>query len=277
MARQGNPYPRGDVRHARSFDEIAEDLNALTVEKLRAFHSRFYGVARAEFAAAGDIDVAELRRALEAGFGGWASPVPYSRVPQPLYPVPAERLLIGTPDKQNATMLVYQGLPLSDGDADYPALMMANYLLGGGGSSRLWKRVREREGLSYDVGSRISWGTVERHSEWSANAIFAPQNRAKVETAFRDEVARALKEGFSVQEVAEGRRGLLAFRRLSRAQDGTVASSLANNLYLGRTFAVSAQVDAALAKLTPAEVNAALRKYLRPESFVLIFAGDFKP
>jgi zinc protease len=277
LARQGNPYPRGDVRHARTFDEIAEDLNALTVEKLRAFHSRFYGVARAEFAASGDIDVAALRRALETGFGGWASAAPYSRVPQPPYTVPAERILIATPDKQNATMVAYQGLPLSDGDADYPALMLANHLLGGGGSSRLWKRVREREGLSYDVGSRISWGTVERHSEWSANAIFAPQNRAKVEVAFREEVARALKDGFSAQEVAEGQRGLLAFRRLSRAQDGTVASSLASNLYLNRSFAVSAQVDAALAKLTAAEVNAALRKHLRPESFVLIFAGDFKP
>ncbi len=276
MARQGNPYPRGDVRHARSFDEITEDVNALTVDKLRAFHSRFYGVARAEFAASGDMDVAELRRALEAGFGDWASAVPYGRVPQPLYAVPPERLLIGTPDKQNATMLVYQGLPLSDSDADYPALMMANYLLGGGGSSRLWKRVREKEGLSYDVGSRISWSSVERHSEWTANAIFAPQNRAKVEAAFREEVALALKEGFSAQEVAEGQRGLLSFRRLSRAQDGTVAASLANNLYLGRTFAVSAQVDAALAKLTPDQVNAALRKYLRPESLVLIFAGDFK-
>jgi len=277
LARQGNPYPRADIRYAESFDEMIEDANALTVDKLRAFHARFYGVARAEFAASGDIDVAGLRRALEAGFGGWDSSVPYARVPQPLLTVPPERLLLATPDKQNATMLVYQGLPLSDGDADYPALMMANYLLGGGGSSRLWKRVREKEGLSYDVGSRISWSSIERHSEWTANAIFAPQNRAKVEAAFREEVSRALKDGFSAQEVAEGQRGQLSFRRLSRAQDGTVAASLANNLYLGRSFAVSAQVDAALAKLTPEQVNAALRKYLKPESFVFIFAGDFKP
>jgi zinc protease len=127
------------------------------------------------------------------------------------------------------------------------------------------------------VGSRISWSSIERHSEWTANAIFAPQNRAKVEAAFREEVARALKDGFSAQEVAEGQRGLLSFRRLSRAQDGTVAAGLSNNLYLGRTFAISAKVDAALAALTPAQVNAALRKHLHPESFVLVFAGDFKP
>ena len=56
-----------------------------------------------------------------------------------------------------------------------------------------------------------------------------------------------------------------------------MASALANNLYLGRTFAVSARVDAALDKLGLAEVNAALRKYVRPDDFVAAFAGDFKP
>ena len=61
MARLGNPYPRGDVRHARSFDEMVEDLNALTLAQLRGFHQRFYGARDAQFGAAGDIDVAEVR------------------------------------------------------------------------------------------------------------------------------------------------------------------------------------------------------------------------
>jgi zinc protease len=155
--------------------------------------------------------------------------------------------------------------------------MMANYLLGGGGNSRLWKRIREVEGFSYDVRSGISWNPFEANSLWQASAIFAPQNRAKVEDAFREEVARALKDGFSAAELAEGQRGLLNFRQLSRAQDRSVASALANNLYLGRTFEVSARVDAALRRLTLEQVNAALRKYIRPDSFVAAFAGDFKP
>ncbi len=52
---------------------------------------------------------------------------------------------------------------------------------------------------------------------------------------------------------------------------------LANNLYLGRTFAVSQKVDDAIAAATLADVNAALRKYLKPEQFVIGFGGDFKP
>src|SRR5439155_9028758 len=81
LARWGDPYPRGDVRHARSFDEVASDVNAVTLEQLRTFHARFYGATRAEFGAAGDMDVAAVRQALQSAFGDWRSAVPYTRVP----------------------------------------------------------------------------------------------------------------------------------------------------------------------------------------------------
>jgi zinc protease len=200
----------------------------------------------------------------------------YTRVPQPIVPIPPQRLLLEVPDKQNATMLGKLDVPLSDDDPEYPALMMANHLLGSSGSSRLWKRIREAEGLSYDVRTTIQWDSEQPHSEWISSAIFAPQNQPKVEASFKDELARALKDGFTAQELSEGQRGLLSSRRLSRAQDSRVASLMALNLYLGRTFAKSAQVDAALEKLTLADVNAALRKYLKPDQFVSAFAGDFK-
>lgn len=277
MARHGDPYPRGDVRHARSFDEQVADLKAVTPEQLGAFHKRFYGASNGEFAATGDFDPAALRQALEAAFGNWRSPVAFARVPDPAHAVPPTLLKLPTPDKQNALMLVQQaGVPLTDLDADYPALMTANYLLGGSGSSRLWTRIREKEGLSYGAGSFMKWGQFEPNTSWGAYAIFAPQNRPKVEKAFREEVARALKEGFSAAELAEAKRGLISKRRLARAQDEQLAAGLAGNLYLGRDFSVSQKVDDAIGALTLEQVNAALRKYVNPQNFVLAFGGDFK-
>jgi zinc protease len=276
LGRIGNPYPRGDVRHVRSFDEMVQDVNAVTLEKIRDFHQRFYGAARGEFAAAGDLDPAQVRAALQEGFGGWSSGAPYARVPQPFVAPAPQRLVITTPDKQNATLVAKLPLPLSDEHADYPALTLANYLLGLGGNSRLWKRIRETEGLSYDVRSMVSWNSREANSTWMASAIFAPQNGSRVEKALREEIGRALKEGFTAQELAEGQRGLLSFRRLSRAQDAGIAATLANNLDLERSYAYSQKVDEAIAKATLAQVNAALRKYIKPEDFAVVLAGDFK-
>jgi len=276
LARYGNPYPRGDLRHARSFDELIADVNAATIEQVRSFHQRFYGASDAQFAASGDLDPAAVKQALGAAFGDWKSPQPYARIPNPLVAVAPKTFMLNTPDKQNATMMVRQPLPLMDSSPEYAAFTLANRLLGQGGSSRLWLRVREREGLSYDVRTGVDWNQQEPNSIFEASAIFAPQNRAKVDTAFREEVARALKDGFTQQELDEAKKGLLAARQLGRSQDANLAAALAGNLYLGRTFLVSQKVDEAIAAATLADVNAALRKYLTPEQFVYGFGGDFK-
>ena len=276
IARHANRWPRGDVRHARSFDEVVADLKSVTPAQLRDFHRRFYGASQAQFGASGDMDVAAVRAALEAAFGGWKSAEPYARVPMPLTPPAPTKLMLATPDKQNANMAVYLPVPLTDADTDYAALTVANHLLGSGGNSRLWQRIREKEGLSYGVFSWIAWNPDEPNSPWQVEAIFAPQNRAKVETAFREELARALKDGFKATELEEARRGLIATRRLQRAQDVRLAAALASNLRLDRTFAVSQKVDDAIAGVTLAQVNAALRKYLVPDALVIGFAGDFK-
>ncbi|RZU03073.1 M16 family metallopeptidase [Rivibacter subsaxonicus] len=277
VERHGNPYPRGDVRHAANFDEQVEDTRAVTVEAMRRFHQRFYGAGRAEFSAVGDFDPAAVRQALQAGFGGWVGSEPYTRVPQPPHAVPPTTLMLPAPDKQNAFMLLRQAaLPVSDGHPDYAALMVANQVIGGGGTSRLWKRIRETEGLSYGVGSQVQWSQHEPNSSFYGYAIFAPQVRTKVEAAFRQELERALKSGFTAAEVDEAKKGLLSQRRLSRAQDSVLAGALANNLNLGRTYATSQKVDEALAALTLEQANAALRKYIDPKAFVWGFGGDFK-
>ena len=137
--------------------------------------------------------------------------------------------------------------------------------------------MREKEGLSYDVRSGVAWSSREPNSPWQASAIFAPQNRARVEAAVREELARALKDGFTPQELDQAKKGLLALRRLSRSQDANLAAALAVNLDLGRSFEMSQRVDDAIAAATLEEVNAALRKYLDPQRIVFAFGGDFKP
>ncbi len=280
LARHGNPYPRGDLRYAPTFDEMEADVKAVTAEQLRAFHQRFYSVATAEFSAVGDLDAKGVSTALQAAFGDWrqpaAGPLPYVRVPSPLRAVPPVRLLLNTPDKQNANLELAQVLPMNDSHADYPALLMANQLFGGNPSSRLWLRIRDKEGLSYDVRSMIDWNPFEAHSRFIATAIFAPQNQPRVEAALKEEIARALKDGFTQAELDSARTGLLNARRLGRAQDAAVAGQLVQNLRLQRRFERAQRNDDALAKLTLEQVNVAFRKYIDPATWAVAWGGEFK-
>ena len=166
---------------------------------------------------------------------------------------------------------------MRDEDAEAPALYIANYILGGGAGfdSRLTLRIRVKDGLSYSVGSSLATSTTDRSSTFTASAIAAPQNIAKVEAAFKDELAKALATGFTDAEVAAAKSGLLQQRLQARAQDGGLAFGIGSNLYLGRSFAFSAAQEANIAALTKADVDAAFRKHINPANITIIKAGDF--
>ena len=68
-----------------------------------------------------------------------------------------------TPDKANAFFLAGVNLELRDDDPDYPALVLGNYMLGGGFlNSRLGTRIRQKEGLSYGVGTQLEAGSLDK-------------------------------------------------------------------------------------------------------------------
>ena len=247
LSRHDNPYPRGDVRYAPTLEEEIADLGRLSIDDVRAFHTRFVGASDGEIAIVGDFDPAQVKKALEELFANWKSPSPFARVPTPYRPPTPASLRFDTPDKANAIIIGDLDIRLRDLDPDYPALLIADRILGGSTESRLSLRIREKEGLSYGVGSSLGAGQIDDRGRFGFYAIFPPRELPKVRAAFAEELARALKDGFTEQEVANAKRALLEERRNNRAQDGVIAGALAQQAYLGRTFAESARIDAALA------------------------------
>ena len=178
-------------------------------------------------------------------------------------------------DKANAFLIGREALPLNDSSPTIRRCWCANFILGDSPTSRLWERVRQKDGLSYGVGSQFAPSSFEANSRFVVYAIFAPENLDRVRRGLAEEMAAALKDGFTDAEVADAKEAVMQQRRLGRNEDGRVAGALANQSYLGRTWSRSAQVDAAIEKLTTADVNAVLRKYLKPDDLGYAFAGDF--
>ena len=275
LGRYENPYPAGDSRYTPTLDEAIKRVQTPGVEALKSFHRRFYGGAAAEIAVVGDFDPPAVKAQLERLFGDWKSRSVFTRVPDPLIAKRASATPFETPDKANAFLTGSTSFALTDRDPDYPAFLLANYLLGGSTNSRLWNRVRQKEGLSYGVGSSLRASSFEPNSALNISAIFAPQNLQPLRTAVQDELKRAVADGFFAAEVEDGKRAMLQERKLSRTRDAGLAEALTQQAYLGRTFAFSGEIDAAIARLTPEAVNAAARKYLQSDSFAFVFAGDF--
>jgi zinc protease len=275
LGRYGNPYPESDVRYMPTVDEEVKRIDAAKLDAVKDFYNRFAGGSHAELALVGDFDPVAVKPLLEELFGTWQSAAPYTRVPKPLVTKRAMEIREETPDKANAVLAGELALPINDTSPDFPALRVANYILGGSASSRLWERIRQREGLSYGVYSSLEPNSFEPNTQLTVEAIFAPENLSRLRAALTEELARAVRDGFTNQEVDAAQTALLEERRLARAQDSGLASNLAQQEYLGRTFAFASEVDARIASLSAAEVNTALRKYVRPDAFVDVYAGDF--
>ena len=277
LSKQFNTFPRGDVRYANSFEETEEDLKAIKLSDLRDFHKTFYAAAKGDIAIVGDFDEAAVTQAIREAFGDWKGGVPYVLISTPYKDIPPVNRALETPDKENAFFTARINVDVQDTDVDYPALYIANYIMGGaaGFDSRLTARIRVKDGLSYGVGSRLSVSSSDRGGSWGAYAIAAPQNIGKVEVAFKEEVAKALKDGFTTVELAAAKSGALQQRLQQRAQDDALAGALSNNSYLGRSFVWSKQFEDKIAALKPEDVQAAMRKFIDPNKITFVKAGDF--
>jgi zinc protease len=271
-----SPYPKGDVRYISTPEEDLAEVKAAKVEDVRKFYADFYGASVGELAIVGDFDAKDAIKLAHDLFGIWKSPRAYARIPNLYHDVAPAHESFEAPDKANAFFIAGMNLNLRDDDPDYPALVLGNYMLGGGFlNSRLASRIRQKEGLSYGVGSQFQASAMDKSGSFTAFAIYAPENAAKLEAAFREEIARAVKDGFESKELDEARSGWLQSRQVSRAQDAALARLLAQDLFLSRTLAWDADLEKKVQVLTPADVVSALRRHIDPAKITVVKAGDF--
>jgi zinc protease len=275
--RINSAYPRGDVRYVGTVDEEIEDLKKVTLDEAKKFYEQFYGASEGEFTVVGQFDKAGIQKLGEELFGNWKGAAPYARILSPYRKIEAANLKIETPDKQNAMSVAGQMFKMSDEDPDYPAMIMANYILGGTFSARLVTRIRHKEGLSYGVQSEINVPTKDDGATFFVYAISNPENAPKVEASFMDEVALTIKGGFTSEELAAAKKAWAEEQIVGRSQDGSLAGLLAARARWGRTMTQYDQdLENKVAALTLDQVSAALGKALGTGRFIYVKAGDFK-
>ena len=280
MALYFDPWPAGHPLHVDTIDESLERVRALKREDLVAFHRDFYGTSRGEIAVVGDFDAEALEKQLQELFAGWDSPRPYRPIATRYHAVDPLVSKLPVADKPNAVLLARHNIPLRYGDDDYLALSVANRVFGGDSmTSRLGNRIRQKEGLSYGVGSQVnaddSIDGTDDDGSFVIQAIAAPQNMERVDAAVREELARLLADGITAEELRDAVSGLLTELEQGRASDGRLAGILQDQLFHGRTMQFTAAREAQYRALTVDQVNAAIRRHLDPARLSVFVSGDF--
>ncbi len=269
-------YPKGDPRYVPNFEEQLEMLKSADLDKVKNLHKELYGTNNASISIVGDFDAEQTLGLLKSKFGSWSSQKPFARIASDFKANPAKAESIKTPDKANALFLAGINLPMKDSDPDYLALNVANYLLGGGFlNSRLAVRIRQKEGISYGVGSNVSASPLDNTGTFMSYAIYAPENADKLKTVFIEELNKVRNEGFTKEELEQAIPGIIQSRQVSRAKDNELASKLNSYLYLDRKMSFDAHFEDKLKALTLDEVNNVFRRYIDPSKLTMVQAGDF--
>ncbi len=277
IQRRLSPYPKGDVRYHETLEEQIAGTKAVKLEDLKRLHGTLWGASNTEVVVIGAFDPGAVKDAIATQLGDWKSVKPYRRIELPYKDVKADTVKIDTPDKESAILVLGHTLKLKDNDPDYPALYMANFILGGAFDSRITERVRQKEGWAYGSGSALRVDALDDGGQFFAFAFCAPQNADKARKAIIEEIDRLVKDGVGADELAKAKLAYKANFDGQLASDQVVAGILQRNLYLGRPLDFQKQLNEKILKLTPDDIKRVLAKgYVQSSKLVQITAGDMK-
>ncbi len=275
-----NNRPKGHPLYAMSVEEQEEAIKGVTVEAIKAFYEEFYGLGKSIMIGIGNIDADAIKTFVDKEFADYNGKHTYAKIDNPHAPNKAVNENVITPDKKNAMTFGGLGIKLSQYHKDYPAMNIAGTILGGGFlNSRIADRLRQKDGVSYGAGAGFQGDgdQVDQNSQMFLYAIYAPENYDKVQLGFKEEIARFIKDGITEEELKNAVNGWIQAQNVSRAKDNELSSLVNNNIFYGRDMQFHKEMEAKVAKLTVADVNAAIKKYVQPyEKWTVVNAGDFK-
>jgi zinc protease len=262
----GNPF-------SGNGDEV--DVKAQTPATLREFYTKFVRPDNATLLVVGDVTLDGLHPLLERTFGAW--PAPASAVPIKARDAVAPRakprvfLVNRTGAEQSTIVAGYVSAPRSD--PDYAALTTVNTVLGGNFVSRLNMNLREDKHWAYGFGSGL--GEAEGQGPFFVSGSVETDRTADS----MKEVLRELREIATtrlptVEEIRFAKDSLTLALPGSNETVGEVAGSYANVLAFGLRDSYWNDFIDEVNALTPAALNAAASKLVRPDALTWVIVGD---
>lgn len=277
LSRITTKYPKGSIFYTPTIQEQIDAFKKIKQAEIVDFYTNVLGGNNGIGSVVGDLDVKTTGEILENTFGKWNSKSKYE-LAQPAY-FETQKLDkdIITPDKENAVALGRISFKMDRKNPDYPAFVMANEILGSGGflSARIPMRLREKEGISYGAGSFIDVPITNDAAAWTYYAFLNPTKKNAVETAAKEEIAKALKDGFTAEELKSNLVSWQNERKTRLGVDYTLMELVNTYLQYGITLDDYDQLETKVKALKVDEVNKVLKKYLTLDKMTSVYAGDF--
>ena len=253
-----------------------QGLAALGVDDVRAFHRARYVGSGAILAIVGDVDAKAVIAQVTKLFGALprGERASFDALARTSAAAQATREAVTMRGKANMNIVIGGASGLRRLDPDYEAALVSNAVFGESAlASRVGRRVRDSEGLSYSIYSRYAQTDV-LDGTWMVNVNVAPQNVAKALHSTLDEIAKYAREGATDAEVAVQKSFFAGNYQVNLGSNAGVAAALVNAEKFGLGPRYLDEFPARIRAVTTAQANAALRKHFAPDKLHVIIAGD---
>ncbi len=241
-----------------------ENVRNVTRDSVYAYYKRYYAPNNMTMAVVGDFDAASTLEVVKKYFGAFprgADPVDKYTPPPKSDTVREIRIV---KDVNQAYLLMSMLGPKADSRDQFTVDIMAN-LLGGGQSSRLWKKLKDELGLAYSV--QFPFYTSKYEGMMFTFATVDPENIPAVEKAANEVLEDVKKNGFTEQELRKAKNSIKTSFLLATEEGLDMANQMVQyNSFIGYQFVLDYPDN--IEKVTLAELNAAARKYLDTDSYV---------
>ncbi|MES2951426.1 MAG: pitrilysin family protein [Pseudomonadota bacterium] len=267
-------YPVGHPNRNVAPDDMLAAIESATLDDVLAFHKAHYGPAAMTLVAVGDLNVPALQSEIERGFAGWTGGKPVVRAAKPATPTTGAKQDVLMDGKTSVTVLWGQPSGLRYSDPDYQALRLATAILGSGFTGRLMANVRDKEGLTYDARAGLG-SDMFNDGDWRMSATFAPDLLDKGIASTQRQLKLWYEAGATPAEISARKSNLIGSFKVGLATTGGMAENLIATVSRGYDVAWLDDFPVKVNALTDDQVNAAIKKYLKPESMVMVKAGTF--
>ncbi len=265
-------YSSGHPNRQASPDEKIAAVQAATLDQVKAFHAKHYGPAYFTIVAAGDLDIPALQAELGKSFAGWTGGTPPVATPKSAPTDAAKEQTVFMADKTSVSITYGQATGLHYGDPDYFALRTATAILGSGFTGRLMGNVRDKEGLTYGIGSSLK-NDAFTDGDWSITATFAPALLDKGIASTKRQLGLWYNDGVTADELDRRKDNLVGSFKVGLATTNGLAQSLLLAVQRGKDVSWLDQYPDVIRSLTLPQVNGAIKKHLNPDQMYLIKAG----
>ncbi|MFY0602538.1 MAG: insulinase family protein [Flavobacteriaceae bacterium] len=133
-----------------------ETVGNITLDDVKNRYNNYYKPNNAYLIIIGDINPREIKKLVKKLFGDWeAGNIPAYTMPTPKNVETTEINFINMSNAVQSEIAVINNINLKLGDKDYYAALLANQILGGGGTARLFQNLREDKGYTYGSYSSV--------------------------------------------------------------------------------------------------------------------------